>query len=208
MGANAAASRLSRGAVSSEASAQSYLALGSVVAFVSAGLWLSFLVTPGVTAGLPVLMKVLLVLVLRGGQIYLLVCLRDWLHRRQQFLGADHLVAATVVVCAFDGFARLGLIGSGADSFSVYRLPVFGLYSISVGYGYLFYLAIEILSIALGYALLRLPPDAGAGLLRPYALLLIGAGVSYGLSGELVALISVPAHLVLALLFAKESRRM
>jgi hypothetical protein len=76
------------------------------------------------------------------------------------------------------------------------------------GYEHLAYLVLACLTIAVAYAVLRAPSAPGDRLLRVWAWLLVGVGMSYAcLAGVFVSLVSIPAHVVLGIFFWQAARR-
>lgn len=174
----------------------------AAAALLHALLWLHGAWSEALDVPLAPLQAWILVVIYNGAALFLYWRLAEWLIAARGYAAADRYfnLAAGLILC--DTVIRSIALASGSDRLGSGVIPLFGPYSLIVGYQYLYYFALGTTLIALGYAVMRVPDDGPW--LRGYGRGVLASGMCFAaFLGDLAIWPGVAADLMLAWRFGR-----
>jgi hypothetical protein len=172
----------------------------AAAALVHALLWLHGAWSEVANVPLAPLLTWILMVAYGSASIFIFWRLSEWLIEARGYDGADRYLKIATGLILVDIVIRTIALASGSDRLGAGVVPLFGPYSVLVGYQYIYNFALGTVLIALGYAVLRAPDDGT--LLRWYGRAMVASGMCFAaFLGSLAIWPGVAADLLLACYF-------
>jgi hypothetical protein len=169
----------------------------AAAALVHALLWLHGAWSATANVPLAPLLTWILMVAYSGSAVFIYWRLSEWLVEARDYDGADRYLTIATGLILVDAAIRTIALATGSDRLGSGVVPLFGPYSVLVGYQYLYYFALGTLLIAIGWAVIRAPDDDTR--LRWYGRAVAGSGMLFAaFLGDLAIWPGVAADLLLA----------